>query len=148
MANRLDEAAETLRYALELDSELPYRHWSLGAVLLLQDQPQLALSEMELETDAFARASGTILALSDLGREREADQALVEFVEEHGETAASYIADVYAWRGGADRAFSWLEKAYDQRDPWLAEIRLLPTLTKLESDPRWPAFLDKMGLPH
>jgi len=42
----------------------------------------------------------------------------------------------------------WLDKAYEQRDSFLAGILLDPLLDRLQSDARWPAFLDKMGLPH
>jgi hypothetical protein len=42
----------------------------------------------------------------------------------------------------------WLDTAYEERDSFLAEILLIPTLASLKSVPRWPTFLDKMGLPH
>jgi adenylate cyclase len=89
-----------------------------------------------------------VLALSALGRHSESEQALVLFIEEYKESAAFSIADAYAWRGDADQAFMWLDTAYEQRDRYLADILLDPLLAKLKSDPRWPAFLDKMRLPH
>ena len=58
------------------------------------------------------------------------------------------IADIYAWRGEADNAFIWLNTAYEQRDGGLMELLMDPLLVSLKSDPRWPAFLNKMGLPH
>jgi hypothetical protein len=110
----------------------------------------MALAEMNREREPIFRELGTVLALSTLGRKAEADQALAVFIKEHNESWALTIAEAYAWRGDADQAFMWLDTAYEQRDTFLAEILLFAptTMASLRSDPRWPAFLDKMGLPH
>jgi hypothetical protein len=49
-------------------------------------------------------------------------------------------------RGEKDRAFEWMERAYAQRDGGLAEMKSSPRLRSLHGDPRWDAFLKKMGL--
>jgi hypothetical protein len=51
------------------------------------------------------------------------------------------------FRGEADRAFEWLERAYAQRDGGLTEMKGNPLLKNLERDPRYAAFLKKMRLP-
>jgi hypothetical protein len=55
-------------------------------------------------------------------------------------------AEVYSYRGSLNKAFEWLERARTQHDGGLAELRGDPLLRPLESDPRYPAFLTKMGL--
>ena len=147
-AGRLDEATVALRHVLELNPQTPYVHFSLGVIFLLQNQPKIALAEMELEIDPTVQDHGMVLALSALGRTAEADQALAAFIEEHKESAAYFIAEAYAFRGDPEQAFVWLDTAYEQRDSFLSEILAAPLLTNLRSDPRWPIFLDKMGLPH
>jgi len=147
-AGRLHEAAIALRHVLELNPQTPYVHFLLGVILLLQNQPQVALSEMELEFDPIVQDHGIVLALSALGRNAEADQALAAFIEEHEESAAYLIAEAYAFRGDTEQAFMWLDTAYEQRDSFLSEILSAPLLTSLRSDPRWPKLLDKIGLPH
>lgn len=147
-AGRLEEAAATFRHVLDLDPQFPGIHWWLGLIFLLQNQPQMALEEMQQETEPPTRELGIVLTLSVLGRSAEADQALAFYVEEYNESAASAIAAVYAWRGDADQAFMWFDTAYEQRDSTLAQILFFPLPASLKSDPRWPAFLDKMGLPH
>lgn len=62
------------------------------------------------------------------------------------EGSANLVAEVYAARGEVDRAFEWLERAYAQRDPGLAEMKAAPYLRSLHGDQRWVAFLKKMGL--
>ncbi len=41
----------------------------------------------------------------------------------------------------------WLERAYAQKDPYLAQIKGEWLLKNLEADPRYKAFLKKMNLP-
>jgi hypothetical protein len=53
---------------------------------------------------------------------------------------------VYGARGEMDHAFEWLERAYVQRDGGLIEMKSSPPLRSLHGDPRWGAFLKKMGL--
>jgi adenylate cyclase len=55
--------------------------------------------------------------------------------------------DVLAFRGEADEAFRWIERAYRQRDPGLYMIKVDPLLKNIEAEPRYNAFLRKMNLP-
>ena len=59
---------------------------------------------------------------------------------------AFQIAQAHAARGDMDLAFEWLERAYQQRDPGLAETKTAEFLPSFHADPRWDAFLRKMGL--
>ncbi len=147
-AGRLEEAAATFRHLIDLAPQMPGVHSSLAYIFLLQNQPQRALTEIQLETEPIFRKFGILMALFSLERTAEAEQALGVFVEEHKESAAYGIALAYAWRGDVDQAFRWLDTAYEQRDGSLPYILLDPLLASLKSDPRWPEFLDKMGLPH
>jgi hypothetical protein len=52
---------------------------------------------------------------------------------------------IYAARGEADHAFDWLERAYVERDSGLSEIKPNRHFLPIQGDPRWPAFLEKMG---
>jgi len=81
------------------------------------------------------------------GRKKESDAALAELIAKYRAGAAFQIAEVYAFRGKADRAFEWLERAYAQRDSGLTAIKGDPLLKNLEHDPRYAAFLKKMRLP-
>ena len=58
-----------------------------------------------------------------------------------------HIAEVHAWRGEDDLAFAWPDRAYAQRDAYMADIKLSPYLQRLAPDPRYKAFLKKVNLP-
>jgi hypothetical protein len=61
--------------------------------------------------------------------------------------AAYQIAEVYAFRGETDRAFEWLELTREHKDSGLPSIKGDPLLKNLYHDPRYAAFLKKVGLP-
>jgi hypothetical protein len=52
---------------------------------------------------------------------------------------------VYAARGETEAAFEWLERAYAQRDGGITFVTESPQFRSLHRDPRWAAFLKKMG---
>jgi len=146
-AGRPEEAAAAFKKALELNPQFPNSHALLGQVYLAQAHPQEALAEMEREPEPALRLQGEALAYHALGRKKESDAALAELIAKYQADAAFQISEVYAFRGEADRAFEWLERAYAQRDSGLAEMKGDPLLKSLERDPRYAAFLKKMRLP-
>jgi hypothetical protein len=79
------------------------------------------------------------------GKTAESDAALAEVIENYGSEWASNIASVLAYRGEIDRSFEWLEKAMECHDPGLIEIATQPEFSNLHTDPRWSAFLTRMG---
>jgi serine/threonine-protein kinase len=52
----------------------------------------------------------------------------------------------YGALGDKDRAFAWLDKAYQQRDPGLTYIKVDPCLDPLRPDPRFTALEHRVGL--
>jgi hypothetical protein len=87
------------------------------------------------------------LAYHALGRRSESDAALADFKSKYGGEMAYQIAEVHAFRAEADLAFKWLERAYDQRDGGVADIKGDRLMRALADDPRYKAFLKKMKLP-
>lgn len=121
-------------------------HSLLGRVYLAWSQPERALEAIESEPHPAFRLFGLALAQHALDRELEAQAALDELVDTWGSQAAYQIAEIHAFRGEIDQAFEWLERAYAERDPGTAEVRVDPLLVGLQDDPRWPGFLRKMRL--
>jgi tetratricopeptide (TPR) repeat protein len=145
--NRDTEAETAFRKAFELDPDGASWHQSLGQALLLQGKTDAALQEMQQETEEVWRLSGLPLAFHALGRRRESDAALAALKGKYADVAAYQIAEVHAFRGEADLAFEWLERAYKQRDGGVAEIKGDRFMRGLVGDPRYKAFLRKLKLP-
>jgi hypothetical protein len=57
------------------------------------------------------------------------------------------IADLYADLGDKDRAFQWLDTAYQERDLNLLGLKTNFLLDPLRSDPRLAELVRKVGLP-
>jgi hypothetical protein len=58
------------------------------------------------------------------------------------------VAWEYAMLGEKDKAFEWLDKAYDERDGQnITLLKVDPYYRNLRGDPRYSAMLHKMGLP-
>jgi len=55
------------------------------------------------------------------------------------------FAYAYALLGDKDHVLEWLEKAYQERDPWLY-VKAEPRLDNLRSDPRFMDLLRRLGL--
>jgi hypothetical protein len=85
------------------------------------------------------------MAYHALGWKTESDAALDELIRKYEQTMAYNIAYVLAWRGEADRAFEWLDKAVKYRDGGLGSIAINPRLKNLPLDPRWLPFLRRLG---
>ena len=60
---------------------------------------------------------------------------------------AYQIAEVYAYRGEPDKAFEWLDRAYEQRDAGLRSLKIDPHMNSLRRDQRYSDLLKKMNLP-
>ena len=74
---------------------------------------------------------GLALALYARDGRVSSDAAFGELAERHQAGASFQIAEMYAFRGEADEAFEWLERAYAQRDPalsWLKGDQLLKSI--------------------
>jgi TolB-like protein/tetratricopeptide (TPR) repeat protein len=87
------------------------------------------------------------MAEHDLGRTPESDRALAEFIAMSAHYGQYQIAEVYAWRGDADRAFEWLERSHRERDPAIAFLKHDPLLRRIRADPRYAALVEKANLP-
>jgi TolB-like protein/Flp pilus assembly protein TadD len=146
-SGRFDEAEAAIQKALELSPQFSGLHVSLGRIYLVQSKNAEALAEIEKEQNEIWREFGLALAYHALGRKKEGDVTLSEYINKYQDDAAYQVACIYAYRGEVDKAFEWLDRAYNLRDGGLTEMKGDPMLRNLERDPRYTAFLQKMKLP-
>lgn len=146
-AGRFSEAEAAYKKVAELNPQFPGARYGLGRILLEQSKPEEALAQMLKEPDPVWRDIGSALAYHAAGKKKEADTALAQCIEKYRASSAYQIAEIHAFRGEADEAFDWLERAYQQRDGGLADMKGDPLLRNIERDPRYRAFLQKMKLP-
>ena len=147
-AGRYEEANAMLQRALELNPQKEHDHLTRGQILLAQGRPQQALTEIEKEPGEGWKLLGQAFAYHALGRRRDSDAALQRLVATRQQDWAVQIAEVYAFRGEADKASEWLDRAYRQRDGGLMFVKIDPLLNSLRQDPSYTRLLKKMRLPN
>jgi hypothetical protein len=103
------------------------------------------LAEFEKEEDPEYRVKGEALAYHVLGQTDRLEASLDELIERWGEQWPSEVAHVQAFTGNADAAFEWLERAVETREEGLSEQYLWPFYRPIHGDPRWAAFLERVG---
>jgi hypothetical protein len=54
---------------------------------------------------------------------------------------------VYGVLGDNDRAFAWLEKAYEEHDTSMPSLKVFVAWDPLRSDPRFAEMIRRVGLP-
>jgi TolB-like protein/DNA-binding winged helix-turn-helix (wHTH) protein/Flp pilus assembly protein TadD len=147
VAGRYQEARAALQKALDLNPQVAFAHATLCKILLAEGKPQQALTEIEKEPNDWEKLTDEALVYHALGREQDSKAALAELIAKHSSDSAYQIAQVYAFRGEPDKSFSWLERAYKQRDPGITQFKCDPRLKDLRHDARFADLLKKMHLP-
>jgi serine/threonine protein kinase len=146
-AGQLDESEAAYKKSIEWNPKYSLVHFNLGLVYLEKGKPDSALLEMKMETEPSWQRHGFALVYHALGKKKEANNALDSDIKEFGDIGAYQIAEIYAYRGEADKSFEWLERAYKQRDGGLCGMKGDPLLRNIEKDPRYAVFMKKMKLP-
>jgi len=144
-AGRPQLAIASYRTVLSLSPGRGGARYGLGETMLLQGDASAALAEIEQETSEFWRMIGLPMVYHALGQRADSDAALTALIARYERDSSYNIAGVYAFRGEADRAFEWLDKAVDYQDPGLSEIVVDNLFATIHADPRWLPFLRSLG---
>jgi len=121
-------------------------HSQMALIYLGQGENAKALQEIEKEPEPFWKLYRKCMVVYAMGNKTEADALLKQLIKDYSDRAKANIASVFAFRGERDEAFKWLDMEYEERG-YLLEILNYPEMENLWGDPRWNAFLDKLGLP-
>ena len=150
-ARRYDEAIGQCEKTLELDPNFGRTHLYLGEIYVQKRMYEEAIAEFQ----KAAQLSGELWAKVELahayaaaGRRGEAEKILDDLRDqpEPSNVSPYQMAIIYAGLGEKDRAFELLEKAYEQRNHGLVELKVEPMLDSLRSDPRFADLQRRVGL--
>lgn len=83
------------------------------------------------------------------GKKSEARRVLaqVEEISKRRYVPPYWLAAVHAGLGDQDRAFEWLEKAYEDRTVFMTFLKVDPVMDVLRPDPRYADLVRRVGLP-
>jgi tetratricopeptide (TPR) repeat protein len=146
-AGEFAAAGEAYRKALELQSDSFYATDGLGVVELLSGRPAEALRLFNrIQVEHAFRLPGMAMAEYALGHSSNSRRALDDAIAQQSSTGAYDIAAAFAWTGESGKALYWLERAYEQREQCLSEVKIDPLLSSVRNEPRYLAMLRKMHL--
>ena len=153
-AKRYDEAIEQFRKTLEIDPNSAST----------QDALSEALARKGLFPEALAAKRRSLVLAGDdeaadtLGTEGTAEGyqkgiravarkqlALYEEVSKQAYVSPMAFAQLYTLLGEKERAFAWLQKAFEERSPWMAYLAHDPAFETLHSDPRFADLVRRVG---
>jgi serine/threonine protein kinase/Flp pilus assembly protein TadD len=150
----LDAAANACQRMFELDPTFWSAHSVLGIVLAKQGRFAEALAESQKAVALSNRSSGSSALLGYVyaraGQRAEAQSVITDLEKRFAEKTADArdLAIVYSGLNDKDKAFEWLEKAYQYRSFNLANLRLEPLLIEaLSGDQRWADLCRRIGVP-
>jgi serine/threonine protein kinase/Flp pilus assembly protein TadD len=150
-ARQYDRALEQGRKTLDMDPNFGFAYWHRGMVYLQQKKYNDAITAfrkaINLSGTAVTFISYLGCAHARLGKHREARQmiAQLESLSKRQYVSSYFVAMIHLGLGDLDRAFEWLEKAYEERSGFLAFIKVEPMLDALRGDARFEKLVAKMS---
>jgi DNA-binding winged helix-turn-helix (wHTH) protein/TolB-like protein/Flp pilus assembly protein TadD len=151
-ARRYDEALAQYRKTLSLDPNFTEAHWGLAMVYAQKGMTQEALLEINTITRLVGVNEDTMSALGYLyalmGRRAAAQEIVhnLEKITKQGYFDPIKIVYIYAALGEKDRAFEWLERAYNERPVGMKWLNVNPKFDNLRKDQRFTDMQRRVGL--
>jgi eukaryotic-like serine/threonine-protein kinase len=151
-AHQYDQGVEQAQKAIELQPDFFQAHSWLALIYVQMGR----LPEAVVEAQKGAQVSDSALAKGFLGyvyaaagKERQA-RKVVEGLIANIKTrfVCPYeIGTTYLTLGQKDEAFTWFEKAYEERSICIYGMKFDPRLDSIRSDPRYQSLIHRVGFP-
>jgi eukaryotic-like serine/threonine-protein kinase len=151
-ARRYDEAIEELRKTLAMNAEFLGARLVLWWAYIAKGAHDQALADIrrEVERPGLRTIKKLTLAYACAasGNGEEANGILWELEPKLAaeNRLALLSAILFTALDAKDRAFEQLERAYQLREPGLLFLKVAPWADPLRSDPRYGAFVEKLGI--
>jgi TolB-like protein/tetratricopeptide (TPR) repeat protein len=152
LGRQYERVREQCRLMKELDPAYFLSYFELGEVGCEQGAFGEAISDLRKAAELSGNAPLVLgwlgMALAKSGDVAGAREVLAGL---HAAATQVYVPPTsFAWihlgLGEIDQAFTWMERAIDERDPIIVPIKSYPFLDPLRDDPRFHALLRKMNL--
>jgi len=150
-----DDAITARRRALRLDPASAQQYLGLGRTYAANGDFDEAIAALK---EAVARSGRAPFIMAELARtyavagqrqEAEALMTTLTATDSGGShLSAQYHTYVYAALGDSDKAFEWLEKAFEAREQNVLWARVDPRFDSLRDDPRFAAFIRRVPPAH
>jgi TolB-like protein len=159
LAGDYEKSEQQYRHTIAMDPNFPLGHLYFSFLLkitgrydegitenekgevLSGSSPEVAAAKAAIIREAFHKGGEKAAWQKDL-------ELLMEKVDRPPQESPGIVASLYALSGDKDNAFKWLDRAYAEHDGMgSGSLKCDPGFKNLRSDPRFGAFLRRMGLP-
>jgi len=151
-ARRYDDAMQWYRKTLEIDPQYGLAFYFMGHLYASEKnykESEKKFQEAVKLTGGLTWAVGWLsYVYSKQGKGEEAEKLLQELRKRSQKEYISPLnfATVYLGFGKIDTAFEYLNYAYEERDPVLCTLKVIPEVDPYRSDSRFDELLEKMNL--
>jgi serine/threonine protein kinase len=151
-ARQYDRSIEQYQKTIEMDPNFTLSYLWLSYPYTQKGMYEEAIATLQKWTE---QSKGWYEPLANLGvvyaysgKRKEAGKILEELpkLKEQRIFSSYFMALIYAALNQKDQAFEWLERAYEERNLWIVNIKVDPIFDSIRSDPRYKALLKKMNL--
>ena len=152
LARSFDEAIEKYHKTLELDRDFVLARRRLGQAFEQKHMYVEAIREFEACLALTPRDTETMSAVGHVyavtGNREGAEQIIEEMIalSKTGYVPSYLIGIIYVGLGENDKAFEWLDKAYDEGYGFLTYLIVGPIFDPVRSDPRFMKLARRVGL--
>ncbi|HEY1250110.1 MAG TPA: protein kinase [Thermoanaerobaculia bacterium] len=153
IARRDEEALPWFRHALDMDENFARAHWGLGMTLVSLKRLDDGIAELrkavELSQGSGVQLGSLGFAYAAAGRRSEALEVAqrLEAISKEHYVPPGAVALVLSGLGDRNGAMLWLEKANEERDPWVTGLNIEFMFDPIRSDPRFQDLVRRVGLP-
>jgi eukaryotic-like serine/threonine-protein kinase len=150
-AREYEKSIEQCRRALELDPNSAGAYDCLGSSYLAEGLHSEAVAAFEKASNFSdndpERLAGLGRAYAMAGRKSDARRVLDQLrqISRQAYMPPYLLATIYGALGENDEAFAWLQKAFNERDVYLAWLKVDGAVDPLRNDPRFQELLGRVG---
>jgi TolB-like protein/Tfp pilus assembly protein PilF len=151
LARRYDQAVEILERTYEIHPDHFLPRLRMGLVRIQQNRYEDAIRDLKTAVTLADQSTETLAALAmayaAAGMTNEAEEITggLEKLQGKRYVLPYNIAKIYAAAADKDKAFGWLEKAYEEGNPDLIELNSEPVFDRLRTDGRFSDLMRRIG---
>jgi len=149
LTRQYDKAIDEVRKTIEIDSTFPYGNAELGDYYFMKGQYDIAYNAYLTEVRVTGDSTNIFLLAcvnAVTGRKKEAMvlHAKLKNISTRMFVPTSYFVFIEIYLGNKNEAFVLLQKAIEEKDPYMIGLKSEPKFDPIRSDPRFANLLKEV----
>jgi tetratricopeptide (TPR) repeat protein len=151
-AHRFEDAIASCQKTIQLDPNFFVARRYLGLAYAQKEKYKESLEQYDRAVAGSRNSSlmrverAAVYAMSGDTEKAKSELREIQEIAKQRYISSYHIATIYVALKDQDGAFSWLEKAFQERADWMVFLNVDPRFSSIRSDPRFAALLRRMNL--